>query len=154
MDELFSIEKSVGEVSSVISLVFNEEATQVLEEQKEYEQFEQEEVKEEKPKVEGEDGEEAPAEEEPAEGDDGEPKKPAFKPEDYKWTITNGCPKNLPQLFRDFKGGSVIDDKKSAQEFSSSSQFEAIAKSLDQFCGRLQDDAGARSFYQQIIFQE
>jgi hypothetical protein len=48
---------------------------------------------------EGEGEEPEAAEEPPAEGDDGEKKKPAFKVEDWKWTVTDRRPKNLPQLF-------------------------------------------------------
>jgi hypothetical protein len=60
-------------------------------------------VVEEKPvKAEGEE-EEKPADEPPAE----EIAKPKFRPQDYKWTKSNGMPKNLPQLFRDFKGNPI-----------------------------------------------
>ena len=63
-----------------------------------------EETKEEAPKKgEGEEEEEE-AEEAPPE-DPEEAKAPQWNPKDYKWTITNGHAKNLPQLFRDCKGG-------------------------------------------------
>jgi hypothetical protein len=51
------------------------------------------------------DEDEPPVEEPPAE----EQTKPKFRVQDYKWTKTNGMSKNLPQIFRDFKG-NIIDD--------------------------------------------
>jgi hypothetical protein len=64
--------------------------------------FAPKEVKEiKKEKVEGDDDGDAPAEEPAAE--EGENTKPKFSPEDFQWTVTNGKPKNLPQLFSSFK---------------------------------------------------
>ncbi len=48
---------------------------------------------------EGEEGEEPPAEEAPADNGgegEGEKKGPAFKVEDWRWTVTDRRPKNLP----------------------------------------------------------
>lgn len=102
MDELFALEKNVGEVNSIISLLYRLEETQIPEDQKVFEVFEAPPPKEVKP-VKGEgDEDEAPAEEPPA--DEAENSKPKFKPEEYQWTITNAKPKNLPQLFNSFKG--------------------------------------------------
>ncbi len=44
-----------------------------------------------------------------------EKKVPKFKPEDYRWTITDGHPKNLPQLFNQCKGVNTINDVKTAE---------------------------------------
>lgn len=41
-------------------------------------------------------GEEEAADEPPAEEEEGEKKAPAFKPEDFQWTVSNRNPKNLP----------------------------------------------------------
>jgi hypothetical protein len=126
MDELFALEKNVGEVNSVVSLLFHAEETK--ERQPEYEVFEKP-VVEEKPKakVNEEGEEEPPAEEPPA---DGEVKK-VFDPSIYNWSKSSGEPKNLPQLFRAFKG-SISDQQVNALNSS-----EAIAHELDKFCEKL-----------------
>jgi len=108
MDEFFMIEKNIGEVCGVIGLQFNAEPTQFVEDK--WEEFPEPVVEVVKPKVEGdEDEEDEPA---AAEEDDEEKKVPAFKPEDYKWSVTNGHSKNLPQLFRDYKGINCHMDEK------------------------------------------
>jgi len=68
----------------------------------EYEVFPEPEVVEVKKKGDGEDEEEV-QEQPPAEEEEGE-KKPKFRVEDWKWTITDRKPKNLPQLFMQIKG--------------------------------------------------
>lgn len=95
MDELFLIEKQLGEVTSVISLTYNKEENHSADESKiKYEEFVVEEVVAEKVIKYDEDGN--PIEEEEAqeaaaeEGEEGDAKVAKFKPEDYKWTITNG----------------------------------------------------------------
>jgi len=97
MDELFDIEKHIGEIIAIISLQSAYEAHFVDEKEQEYEQFPENAVAE-QPKAAAEEGEEA------AEGEDGEKKAPAFNPADYNWTISNRQPKNLPQLFLSLKG--------------------------------------------------
>ena len=104
MDELALIEKMIAEVVGVISLQHTAEASRQGEEQ--YEKFPEPEDVEEKPKVEG-DEEDEDAQPEPVD-DDEEEKKPVFKPEEFKWTITNGRYKNLLQLFGDVKSQSIL----------------------------------------------
>ena len=98
MDELFMIEKHIGEVQAVVGLQFESESEYIEENDIEYEVFAAPEVVEVKRRPAGEEGEEGEAAEEqpPAEGDDGEKKKPTFKVEDWKWTVTDRRPKNLP----------------------------------------------------------
>ena len=103
MDELSLIEKMITEVAGVVSLQFQEEEVRQGDEQ--YEEFPEPEVVEEKPKVEGDEDEEDQPE--PAEEEE-EEKKPVFRPEDFKWTITNGRYKNLLQLFGDVKSQSIL----------------------------------------------
>lgn len=93
MDELFQIEKHIGEVSAVISLQYAKEDTQFKDEK--WEEFEPEPVVEvKKPKLD-ENGDPIEEEEEAAE-EEAEPKKPAWNPAIYKWTVTNRRAKNLP----------------------------------------------------------
>lgn len=81
MDELFALEKNVGEVNSVISLLFCAEETQIAEDQKVFEEFEKPVEKEVKPvKAEGEE-DDAPVEE--AAPEDGENAKPKFNPAEF-----------------------------------------------------------------------
>ena len=152
MDEFFAIEKNIGEVFSVVSLQFKQEPTQFIDDK--FEEFPEEEVKEEvKVEAEGEDGEEPPPVQE--EGEDGEEgKKEVFDPSKFKWTITNGRPKNLPQLFRDYKGINCHPEERNADTFSSTSTKEAVVKALDEFCQRMTEDGNTRNIYQQVIFSE
>ena len=104
------------------------------------EQIVVEETKEEAPKKgEGEEEEEE-AEEAPPE-DPEEAKAPQWNPKDYKWTITNGHAKNLPQLFRDCKGGGGTRfEDKDWKTFQSSTHNEAAVKALDEFCQKFSDE--------------
>jgi len=87
----------------------------------------------------------------PAEG--GEPVAPAFKKELYTWTKTNGKLRNLPQLFTTCKQKEkTIHEIKPAEHYSSS-QWEAISRSLDEFCIKVTSDPSTY-VYQQIIFSE
>ena len=45
-------------------------------------------------------------------GDGDEKKAPAWKPTDYRWTVTNGRPRNLPQLCRDYMGNKFQEEVK------------------------------------------
>lgn len=160
MDELFAVERHIGEVQAVIGLQFNSEKEYVQEDDVEWEQFEvvQAPVKKEEPKPLAE-GEEPPAEQPPAE-EAAKPKN-TFKPEDWKWTATNRKPKNLAQLFVQSKGPAAKHEIRAAEQYSSS-QYEAISKSLDEFCGHLLTMAQAEAseggdtkyLYQQVIFSE
>ena len=99
MDELFMIEKHLGEVRAVAGLQFQYEKETIDEMDIEFEHFPEPEPKEEKPKgegEEGEDGEGAGEPEQPPEGEEGENKAPKFRVEDLKWTVTDRKPKNLP----------------------------------------------------------
>lgn len=151
MDELFQVERHIGEVQAVIGLQFNSEKEYIEEYEIQYEEFPEPEVVEVK-RPEGEEGEEAeqqpPAEEE-------EKKAPAFKVEDWKWTVTDRKSKNLPQLFMTSKGIAARHDLRTAEQYSSS-QYEAISKSLDEFCAKVieANDSTEKYIYQQVIFNE
>ena len=81
------------------------------------------------------------------------PKMPKFKPEDYKWTVQNRKPFNLPMLYQKCKGVLTYHDVKEAQEFGATVQ-GAISKCLDNFCGRLLDSENSDKYiYQQIVFK-
>ena len=59
---------------------------------------------------------------------------------------------NLPQLFLSCKGESrTTNEVRTAEQFSSS-QYEAISRSLDEFCLKIQTEPNY--LYAQIIFQE
>lgn len=93
MDEVFHIEKYIGEIQGVISLQYAPEPMSFSAERfEEFEEVVAEEKKTSQP-VEGEEGEAQPPAAEP-EGD--EAKKIKWNPSDYKWTITNRQAKNLP----------------------------------------------------------
>mmetsp|Transcript_22762 Transcript_22762/g.21964 ORF Transcript_22762/g.21964 Transcript_22762/m.21964 type:complete len:289 (+) Transcript_22762:1990-2856(+) len=118
MDELFNIEKTIGEIIAVIGLQFHYEKEYMEENEIEYEVFPDPEPVVVQQQFD-EDGN--PIEPEvQQEEQEGENKKPKFKPEDFKWTITDGKPKNLPQLFNQCKGVNTINDTKTAEQFSSS----------------------------------
>lgn len=91
MDELFQIERNIGEVAAVISLQTEAEPTQFTEEK--WEEFEPEPVVEVKKPELDEDGN--PIEEE-APPEDEEPAKPKWNPAEFKWTVTNRRAKNMP----------------------------------------------------------
>lgn len=138
MDELFLIEKGVGEVAAVIGLQYQLEPTQFTDDK--WEEFPPEPVPEVKQKVFDEDGnevEDAPPEEE-------EPPKPKWNPAEFKWTVTNRRAKNLPQLFKDYKGINCLCDEKTAESFGP----DPVTKSLDQFCQRVLEDHTTRYIYQ------
>lgn len=134
MDEFFQIEKHLGEVKAVLGLQFVAEPDATNKKDVQYLQFsEAEKTQEVKPPAgDGEGGEEPP---------EGEVKAPAFNPADYQWTVTNKRPQNLPQLFIRCKGpANTKHEVKTAEQYSSQSEFEAISKSLDELCGRAQSE--------------
>jgi len=143
MDELFQIEKHIGEVSAVISLQDFEEADRFTDDK--WEEF-PEPVKEEKKEVKGEE-EEGEEEQPPAEEEEEEKKKPKWNPAEYKWTVTDRRAKNLPQLFRDYKGINCLCEIKPASEVSKD-QSTAVTKSMDDFCSRVMDEHTSRYIYQ------
>jgi hypothetical protein len=57
----------------------------------------------------------------------------------------------LPQLFRDYKGINCHCEERKIDSQRLGSQ-EAVASSLDDFCGRVIDESGSRYIYQQVIF--
>mmetsp|Transcript_15594 Transcript_15594/g.19613 ORF Transcript_15594/g.19613 Transcript_15594/m.19613 type:complete len:196 (+) Transcript_15594:2706-3293(+) len=149
MDEFFAIEKNIGEVVGVIGLqnekmptTFSPEST---------EEIVVEEVKEVAAKPEGEE-EEDPAAAEAAEG--GDDKKPTWKPTDYKWTVTNGKSKNLPQLFRDYMGNRANFEEKNWKVYGATSHGDAAVRALDEFCQRITDESSSMTMYQQVIFND
>jgi hypothetical protein len=152
MDELIEIEREIGEVEAVVSLKFNQEKEVIEEEELEYEEFPEPPPEEEK-KVEGEG--EGEQEQPPPEEDEGEGnKKENFKVEDYQWTITNRKPKNLAQVYLQLKDQNALHEIKNAEEYSSS-QYEAISKSLDEFISRVvEGDLHGKNPIVQIVFNE
>lgn len=121
MDEFFDIEKNVGNVKAIIGLQFNYENEAIDEKDLEYEKFEDE------------DDAQPPA---PKDGDGDTPpdQKPLWNKRDYQWTVPNKTPSNLPQIFMGSKGKTqAIHEVKTAEQYSSS-QYEAISKSLDEIC--------------------
>jgi len=149
MDELFQIEKHIGEVSAVISLQDFEEPDRFTDDK--WEEFPEPVKEEPKKKQLNEDGQEE-AEEEPAAEEDEEKKKPKWNPAEYKWTVTDRRAKNLPQLFRDYKGINCLCEIKPAADFSAA-DVEAVTKSMDDFCSRVMDEHTSRYIYQQVTFQ-
>ena len=155
MDEFFRIEKKVGKIYGIIGLQFESDKEYVDERDIVYHEFpEPEQPAEPVAKPEGEGDEEGDQEPPPAEeGEDGEQKEPAFKPEDYRWTVTERKPANLPTLFLQVKGKTAYHDIKSAEAYSSSSQYEAVCKCLDDFCSRLVEPVEEeRYLYTQVLF--
>jgi adenylate kinase family enzyme len=155
MDELIEIEREIGEVVAISSLKFTQEKENMDDEELEYEEFPEPPPEEEKKQEgEGEGGDEQPPpEEDEGEGDN---KKEDFKVEDYQWTITNRKPKNMTQVFLQLKdkGSNVVHEVKNAEEYSSS-QYESISKSLDEFITRVvQGDLKDKNSVVQIVFNE
>lgn len=171
MDELFMIEKHIGEVQAVVGLQFETEREYIEETEIEYEVFPDPEPVAVVKKIVNEDGEEVDADQaEPAneggEGEEGEDKKkPAFRIEDKKWTITDRKPKNLPQLFMQSKGigarheirqatATGIEGSPTNSAINTSSLHEAVTRSLDEFCAKFLElrNGTEKYLYQQIIF--
>jgi len=138
-----------SEIVAISSLKFSQE---IVEEDVEYEEFpEPPPVEEVKKEGEGEGEEEQPPPEEEGEGDD---KKEDFKIEDHQWTITNKKPKNLVQVYIQLKERSHVHEIKNAEEYSSS-QYESISKSLDEFITRVVGgDLKGKNSIIQVVFME
>lgn len=71
-----------------------------------------------KQKVDGEE-EEGEAEQPPAE-EEGDAKKPKFRVEDFRWTVSDRRPKNLAQLFYQLKGINCESKFQTAEHYSAS----------------------------------
>jgi hypothetical protein len=123
MDEYFLIEKSLGEICSVVSLTFNKEDNCSMDESKtKWEEFPEPEAPVEKEKKLDEDGNEIPEEEgeaaAPEDAEEAEKAKAKFKPEDFKWTITDKSQMNLFTLFCHSKGENCSQDLRDAENYS------------------------------------
>lgn len=149
MDELFMIEKGLGQIAGCVNLTFKMEPTEFVCDK--MEEFEEPVVEEKKVELvldeEGNplDPQPEPAEA-PAEEEGGEDKKPKFNPAEYKWTITNKVSKNMPQVFKDFKGANCIVEEKSSASFADVQQ-EAVTLALDAFCSRILADHNSKYIY-------
>ena len=77
-----------------------------------------------------------------ADEEEGEKKEKAFDRTEFKWTITNRKPKNLPQLFHGMKGINTLHEVKEAIQFGGIAS-DQVSKCLDDFCGRVQDSDNA-----------
>jgi len=114
MDELFMIEKGLGEIVGCISLQGKLEQSEYVADR--WEKFEKAAVVEKKKEqVLDDDGNlvDAPVDA-PADDDGAEKEAPKFNPADFEWTITNKVSKNMPQLFRDFKGANCVCEEKAS----------------------------------------
>jgi len=155
MDELFLIEKQLGEVTAVVSLTFSkEENTRGDEKSTVYEEFPVSEKPEEAKKILGngeDDDDEAEAEAAVVEDEGEEGKKPKFNPKDFQWTVTNGCPKNLLTVFSDVKNINALPDLREATSYSERTG-DAVTQSLDDFCGRVVEETSSRNLYLQVLF--
>lgn len=99
MDELFSIEKGLGQIAGCINLTYRlDEPNFVC---KNWEVFEEPVVVEKKVEKQfDEEGNEIPpAEEQPPAEEEEKEAVPKFNPADFKWTITNKDSKNMLQVF-------------------------------------------------------
>jgi len=147
MDELFMIEKALGQIAGAINLTYKLDPTEFVCDK--FEEFEAPVVEEKKvePQLDEEGNPiEPPAEQPPAEEEGEEAAKPKFNPADFKWTITNKVSKNMPQVFRDFKGANCVVEEKSSASFADVAA-EAISSSLDQFCQRVIADHNSKYIY-------
>lgn len=150
MDEFFAIERNIGEVVGVIGLQNEKQQTTFEITDEMYEEPVEEETKEEKPKVEGDD-EEA---QEDAAPEEGEAKAPTWNPRKYRWSVTNGKSKNLPQLFRDYMGNRCNFEDKNWKAYQASSHGDAAVKALDEFCQKISTESNNMTMYQQVIFND
>lgn len=147
MDELFQIEKGLGQISGCINLTFRSEQSEFVCDKKEV--FEQEVVEEKKVEKQfDEEGNEIPPPEEapPAEEEGEEAKAPKFDPSKFEWSVTNKVSRNMPQLFKDFKGANCVVEEKSSASFADVTP-EAVTLALDAFCGRVLADHNSKYIY-------
>ena len=143
MDEFQAIERELGPVAAIVGLQFDEDAASRLDEDKEvqWEQPAEEAPKEEAPK---EDGEEV---------DPNAPKKEVYKVSDYKWSVSNRKPRNLVQIFMGSKGEENVNHEVKTAESYSTSAYEAVSKSLDEFCNLVRKEE-EKYLYTQVIFND
>ena len=147
MDELFMVEKWLGEVHGVLYVSQSAEKDYIDESEVKYEKFPEPQVVVTK-KKEGVEGEEEEQEEQPPVEEE-EKKKPKFKPEEYRWTVTDREAKTLPMLFKELKGAQVLYEKKTVEK---TPVREGIANVVDQFCSQLiaMSESNPRYLYRQI----
>lgn len=156
MDELFLIEKALGEVTAVASLTYTKEEL-VHESQVKYEEFPEEEVVEVKAPELDEDGNPIEVEAEAAEEDDPEnPKKVPFNPKESPngWTVTDRKSKNLLTLFTNMKGINNQNEIKEAEGYGKDNNVATVTASLDDFCTRITEENSNRNLYMQVIFEK
>ena len=147
MDEVLAIEQHIGSISGTIGLQFAYVVEKPEPSDIKYEKFEP------KAPVDASKPAEAPAEGEEPPAEDEAPKKvSSFKPEEFQWTASNKQQKTLPEFFLSLKGKTAVHEVKPADAFSAS-QYEAISKSLDEFCQRISTKPD-EFVYQQVIFSE
>lgn len=145
MDELFSIEKGLGEIAGAVSLNAKLEEKDYTADK--FEEFPKEEVVEvvKEPKLD-DDGNPIPDEEPAAPVDEDAPVVKKFDPTQFKWTITNKSSHNLPQLFKDFKGAACVIEEHASSKYSDVSQ-EAVVKSMDEFCASILKNHNSKYIY-------
>jgi len=112
-----------------------------------YEDFGEQEEAVAQPKAEGEEGAEAA----PEEGAEGDKPKEEWKKENFTWSKTDKKSMNLPQIFINSKGEDTVHEVRTAEQYSTS-QYEAISKSLDEFCQKVTTEK--EYIYVQVVFQE
>lgn len=151
MDEFFCVQRNIGQIAGCISMRNEKEETEFTVDASMISEAEQEEVKQEAPKAEGVEGEEAQAEEAAPEE---EKKAPSWNPKDFKWTKTDRCARNLPQLFHDCYGKKVSFEEKNWKVYQANSHGDAAVKALDEFCNTITDDANSMIMYKQVIFND
>lgn len=142
MDEFQNIEKELGTVAAIVGLQFALESDSKLNEDKEIEwnQPVEEAPKDEAPKEEGE--------------EEAAPKKPTFKVSDYKWSMSNRKPRNLVQIYMGSKGEECVKHEVKTAESYSTSAYEAVSKSLDEFCSLVKKEEEGTYLYTQVIFND
>eukprot|EP00831_Metopus_contortus_P046645 TRINITY_DN374_c0_g1_i5.p1 TRINITY_DN374_c0_g1~~TRINITY_DN374_c0_g1_i5.p1 ORF type:complete len:314 (-),score=80.26 TRINITY_DN374_c0_g1_i5:42-983(-) len=125
MDELFAVDKEIGEIKTMLNLT-----------REEYDKVEDDRVPEkpekiEKPVEKEEDKENKDETEQPPEKtEEGDPSdKPPFHPEDFYWTNTEGNPRTLGQLFCNWKKCAVKNMQSNEAELEGAN-LEIVMESL------------------------
>jgi len=112
IDELYQIEANIGPLKEIITILDAPEDYTINDpfEEKPVQEEVKEEVK--KPKGEGEGEDEEEPEPEPPKDEDDEENKPKFNPLDYNWTVSDGNPKTLAQVYRRRSNCDYVNIKK------------------------------------------
>lgn len=77
---------------------------------------------------------------------DGEPKAPTFDFDAHEWTATNKQNRNMPQLFKDFKGKNCQVEEHASSKYSDVTQ-EAVVKAMDEFCASILKNHNSKYIY-------